>query len=112
MAANWDSTMTNVASSETPAQKRAADRADRDMQIATEGARATTQAAILINGGAATAILAYLSKSTPTAPSLLHAASWALAIYAFGVLCALLSMWFSAQAAAQFAHYREAMLDE
>jgi hypothetical protein len=96
---------------ETAAQKLAAERANQDIQSANDSARAAIQAVILINGGAATAILAYLSKDTHTAPSLLHAASWSLGVYAIGVFCGVMSMWCQTQALAQFGYRSEAKLD-
>jgi hypothetical protein len=95
----------------TARQKQAPDRATRDIQGAIEGARAATQAAILINGGAATAILAYLSKDGRTPPSILTAASYSLMAYALGVFFAALSVWCSTQAAANFGYQWEAIMD-
>jgi hypothetical protein len=89
--------------------KSAMERASKDLDNASEGARTATQSAILINGGAATAILAYLSKDT--APLLLNAASVALLIYAGGVFFAAVSMWCSSQASAQFGYYWGAVAD-
>jgi hypothetical protein len=60
------------------------ERVHEDFKASYETARAAAQAAILINGGAATAILAFL-------------------LYAIGVACGALSIWYSAQAAAWFA---------
>jgi hypothetical protein len=88
------------------------ERANQDIQTANDSARAAIQAAILINGGAATAILAYLSKGTQTPTSIIHAASWALAGYAVGVACAAASMWLQTQALAQFAHHHETVARE
>jgi hypothetical protein len=105
--------MTN--GTETPRQKLAQTAREKDIQAANESARAATQAAILINGGAATALLAFLSTyltKSPTPPSdILHAAAWALIGYAFGVCFGAWSMWCSSQAAAQFGLRWEAYLD-
>jgi len=79
------------------------ERLHEDFKASYETARAAAQAAILINGGAATAILAFLSKGTPTPPHLMRAACVSLALYAIGVACGALSIWYSAQAAAWFA---------
>ena len=90
-----------------PEIKLCVERANQDIQTANDTARGALQAAILINGGAATAILAYLSKGTQTATSLTQAASWALAGYAVGALLAAASMWWQTQALAQFGHHHE-----
>jgi hypothetical protein len=91
-------------------EKPAMDRASKDLDNANEGARTATQSAILINGGAATAILAYLSKDT--APQLLNAASISLLAYAAGVFFAAVSMWCSSQGSAQFGYYWGAVADK
>jgi hypothetical protein len=67
-------------------RKFAEDRAQKDAEVSNENMRATAQAAILINGGAATAVLAYLAKDKID-PGILRTAPWSLAGYAFGVLC-------------------------
>jgi hypothetical protein len=81
----------------------ALDRTSKDTQAANNGARAAAQSAILINGGAATAILAYMSKESYTEPSILSAASGSLIAYALGVLFGAVSMWCASQALGQFA---------
>jgi hypothetical protein len=100
---------------ESPRQKLAQAARQTDIQAANETARAATQAAILINGGAATAILAFLSNyltKTPAAPpGILSAAAVSLLGYALGVGFAAWSMWCSSQAAAQFGLRWEALLD-
>jgi hypothetical protein len=116
----WNSSMTNGPNAETLqrlASERAiqelkldAERANQDIQSANDSARSAIQAAILINGGAATAILAYLSKDTHSA--IAHAAAWSLGIYAIGVLCAALSLWCQTEALASFGHYRESKIGE
>jgi hypothetical protein len=55
-----------------------------DFNASNEAARAAAQAAILINGGAATALLAFLSKATPP-PFLVRAARVSLGLYALGM---------------------------
>src|SRR6266446_5820882 len=74
------------------------------------------QAAILINGGAATAILAflstYLSKSPSPPTGILGAAALSLMGYAFGVCFGAISIWSSSQASAQFGLAWEAFLDD
>lgn len=65
-------------------RKFAEERSHRDADISNENVRATAQAAILINGGAATAILAFLAKTDiPLVVAL--AAPWCLVGYALGV---------------------------
>jgi hypothetical protein len=100
------------APSQTPRQKAAPDRATRDIQAANDSARAATQAALLINGGAATAILAYLSKDAHTPASIMSAASVSLMAYALGVFFGACSVWCSSQASAKFGYYWEATIDE
>jgi hypothetical protein len=100
----------NAPISETPRQKLAASRASGDIQLANEAARAAAQAAILINGGAATAILAYLSKDAHTPPSILSAASWSLMGYAIGVFCGAIALWCASLALSQTGRYQMAIL--
>jgi hypothetical protein len=65
-------------------RKFAEERSHRDAAISNENVRATAQAAILINGGAATAILAFLAKTDiPVAVACM--APWCLIGYALGV---------------------------
>jgi hypothetical protein len=80
-----------------------AERAHKDFQASIETGRAASQAAIFINGGAATAILTFLSKQTPPPLDVVRGASEALVIYAFGVLCGTFSIWFAAHSSAYFA---------
>jgi hypothetical protein len=86
---------------EDPRHKLAPERSGKDLQNSSDGARAAGQSMILINGGAASAILAYLSKESATPTSLLSAASVSLIGYALGVVCAALAIWFSSQASAR-----------
>lgn len=65
-------------------RKFAEERSHRDADISNENVRATAQAAILINGGAATAILAFLAK-TDIPFVVARAAPWCLIGYALGV---------------------------
>jgi hypothetical protein len=92
---------------EDPRHKLAPERSGKDLQNSSDGARGAAQSLILINGGAASVILAYLSKESPTSASLLSAASVSLIGYALGVVCAALAMWFSSQASAEFGYYWE-----
>lgn len=80
-----------------------AERAHKDYQASIESGRAATQAAILINGGAATAILTFLSKQVPPPPEVVTGASVSLLFYTVGVVCAAVSMWSSAYSSAAFA---------
>jgi hypothetical protein len=79
-----------------------AERAHKDYQASTETGRAATQAAILISGGAATAILTFLSKQVPPPPEVVKGASWSLLFYTIGVVCGAFSMWSSAYSSAAF----------
>ena len=88
---------------DTPAYQT--ERAHRDLDASIEAGRAACQAAILINGGAAIALLAYLAGKAgqPGAPgALVRAACIAFGCYAIGVFQAALSMWFAARAGALF----------
>ena len=81
------------------------ERAHRDLDASIEAGRAACQAAILINGGAAIALLAYLAGKAgqPGAPgALVRAACIAFGCYAIGVFQGALSMWFAARAGALF----------
>jgi hypothetical protein len=85
------------------------ERVHRDFDASLEAGRAASQAAILINGGAATALLAYLAgkagaPGAPGAPgAVIRAACLAFLCYAGGVFLGALSMWYSARAGALFA---------
>jgi hypothetical protein len=77
---------------DTPAYQT--ERAHRDLDASIEAGRAACQAAILINGGAATALLAYLAGKAgqPGAPgALVRAACIAFGCYAIGVFQGALS---------------------
>lgn len=108
--------MTNgTDNTETPRQKLAQSARQDDMKAANDGARTAAQTSVLINGGAATAVLAFLSSyltKTPTAPaSIPTAAAWALFGYAVGVCFGAWSMWCASQASGQFGLRWEAFLD-
>jgi len=108
--------MTDVSSNaETPRQKLAQTAREKDMQAANDGARTAAQTAVLINGGAATAILAflsnYLSKGSSMPPGILVAASVSLIGYALGVCLGAWSMWCASQACGQFGLRWETFLD-
>jgi hypothetical protein len=70
----------------------AAKRSHQDSQISNENSRSAGHAAILINGGAATAIVTLFSKN-PVDQNLLGYVPAALALYAFGVVCGALMIW-------------------
>jgi hypothetical protein len=101
---------------ETPRQKLAQAARQIDIQAAHDGARAAAQTSVLINGGAATAILAflstYLTKIPSPPPGIPYAASIALFGYAFGVCLGAWSMWCSSQASAQYGLRWESFLDD
>jgi hypothetical protein len=65
-------------------------------QTANERSRAGAQACILINGGAATAVIAYLSKDKID-PAVVPDITYSLAGYAIGVLFAVLMFLFVTQ---------------
>jgi hypothetical protein len=81
---DWDS--------DTHRRKFAEDRSHSDAAASNENARATAQAVILINGGAATATLAFLAKEGLRGTDILHWASGCLLGYACGVLFGALMM--------------------
>jgi hypothetical protein len=62
----------------------AVERSHRDAEASNATARATAQAAILINGGAATAVLAFLTRGSLDECAI-KAAAFCLGIYAIGV---------------------------
>jgi hypothetical protein len=62
----------------------AAKRSHKDSEISNVHSRATAQACILINGGAATAVLAFLAKDKID-PTIFYTVPWCLAGYAVGV---------------------------
>lgn len=80
------------------------ERAHADYQASNETGRAASQAAILINGGAATAILAFLSKQMPPPLGVVRGVSVSLVLYAAGVACGAFSMFSSAHSSADFAY--------
>jgi hypothetical protein len=75
-------------------RKFAEERSHSDAAVSNENARATAQGVILINGGAATATLAFLSKDGLSGP-IIHWASGCLLGYAAGVLFGALMMFCS-----------------
>jgi hypothetical protein len=91
-------------------------RSDSDSQNAHDYGRAAGQALLLINGGAATAILAYLSAESkagvlPTAkglPNLMGAVAVSLILYAAGVAFGAGMIWCAARAIHNYALHHEA----
>jgi hypothetical protein len=75
-------------------EKFAAKRSHQDSSISNENIRAAAQAAVLINGGAATAVVAFLAKDKID-PYLLKMVPFALAGYAAGVFFGACMMFFS-----------------
>jgi hypothetical protein len=63
----------------------ATDRSHKAAEIAYDFCKATAQACLLINGGAATAVIAFMSKDKID-PHLFRIVPWCLAGYAIGVL--------------------------
>lgn len=60
---------------------------------ANDNSRPMAQAALLINGGAATAVIAFLTKDK-IEPSILQAIPWTLVLYGAGVVSGALGMYF------------------
>jgi hypothetical protein len=88
-------------------------RSHQDADSSNQNARATAQAVILINGGAATAVLAFLTKDKIN-PHLVHTVAMCLVGYAGGVLagavmmfCAVTSLDYYSQRWMREAHPRD-----
>lgn len=64
---------------------------------ANENSRPMAQAALLINGAAATAVIAFLTKEK-IEPVILHAIPWTLMLYAIGVISSSIAMYFMTEA--------------
>jgi hypothetical protein len=91
------------------------ERSHQDIKQANENARASGQAALLMNGGAATAILAFLTKAAGSSPPKLLAIS--LVIYALGAIFGARALWCWTFSLREFGVYHElraslAALDE
>jgi hypothetical protein len=71
----------------------AEERSHKDAEASNDTGKAAAQAAILINGGAATAVLAYLAKEHIDI-HVLHIAAWCLTGYGFGIVCGAFMMYF------------------
>lgn len=65
----------------------AAIRAREDAKDANTAARTAGQSAMLINGGAATAVLAFISKDGGVGQEVMKTAAMCLGLYALGVCC-------------------------
>src|SRR4029077_259242 len=83
-------------------------RSHQDSHDTTEHARAAAQAAILINGGAATAILAFISKEG-TIARVLDVAAISLSLYALGVFFGAMTMLALANTAGHWNTYWEGL---
>ncbi len=94
----------NVAEDIEAFRQFAEERSHRDSGIANEHARATGQAIILINGGAATAILAFLAKDKLDA-SVLRMAPWCLIGYALGVIAGAFMLFSSIRSLEEYSMY-------
>jgi hypothetical protein len=88
--------MSDEWNSDTIRRKFAEERSHKDAGYSNENTRATGQAAILINGGAATAILAFLAKDKLDL-NLMRVASLCLVLYAAGVSAGALMIFASAR---------------
>lgn len=82
----------------------AVERSHRASQVANEHSRATAQACILINGGAATAAIAFLAKDKID-PALLSTVPRCIAGYAFGVFFGALMMYSMTQTMESWSSY-------
>jgi len=72
----------------------ARERSHQDVKAANDFGRAAAQAAIIINGGAATAVFAYSAKIEEITSSLIRVVPYSLAGYALGVLFGALMLFF------------------
>lgn len=70
--------------------KFALERSHKSMEFSSEIGKASGQAVILINGGAATAILTFITKESTH--SFMSYASWAILSYAIGVIFGALTL--------------------
>jgi hypothetical protein len=89
---------------QTTLRRFAAERSHKDSEISNKHSRATAQACILINGGAATAVLAFLAKDKID-PTIFYTVPWCLAGYAAGVFFGA-SMLFCATQSIDYWHQR------
>lgn len=88
----------------------AIERSHRASQTSNDHSRATAQACVLINGGAAIAMIAFLSKEGID-PRLLYAVPFSLLFYASGVFFGALMMYFATEAMDQWNMYWLARVD-
>jgi hypothetical protein len=82
----------------------AVDRSHKDAQVSNEHSRATAQALILINGGAATAVLAYLAKDELD-PNVLTFVSLGLVGYCIGVCLGVAMLYCMMRSLDYFAYF-------
>ncbi len=75
----------------------ATERSNNAAKAANENSRPMAQAALLINGAAASALLAYLTKDQIN-PTILAALPWSLVAYALGVFLAALLCFYMTEA--------------
>jgi hypothetical protein len=73
-----------IPEAESAEDKFAAERSHKASALAYDLCRVTAQACLLINGGAATAVLALLAKDKVD-PALFRTVPWCLVLYALGV---------------------------
>jgi hypothetical protein len=80
-----------IPEAESAEDKFAAERSHKASALAYDLCRVTAQACLLINGGAATAVLALLAKDKVD-PTLFHTVPWSLGFYALGVTVSAVMM--------------------
>ena len=85
-------------------RKFAEERSHKDASVSNESIRSTANVVILINGGAATAILAYLAKDKLD-PHVLPGASLCLIGYVFGVFWGACMMYCSMRSLDDYQQY-------
>jgi hypothetical protein len=73
-------------------------RSHKAAEIAYDLAKSISQTCLVINGGAATAILTFLAKEN-VAPALYKSITWCLGLYGLGVFASALAMFFIMQTA-------------
>lgn len=96
--------MADSTDSEQARKDFAAERSHKDAQTGNENGRTAGQAVILINGGAATAILAFLAKDKLD-PGVLLLAPWSLVGYALGVIAGAWMLFCSTRSVEEYSLY-------
>jgi hypothetical protein len=79
------------------------ERSHQDAKALNDHARAAAQATILINGGAATVVIALFTKGDKVQPNIAKMMPFALGSYALGVMFGALMMFFMALSIQQWA---------